>query len=426
MTHALTIHDPSNGLAVQRQPVGLIRPIAAPAEVLQAQEETRAMVAAILQEGRDFGVIPGTDKPSMLKPGAERTALAFGCYYGHPEIVEKEIDHDRAVDWVKRKKEWANKFKGDREFTWKEEHGTSFGLYRYVVRVPVVHRDSGQTVGYGIGSCSTMESKYIDRPRDSENTALKMAHKRAVVGGCLVTFGLSDQFTQDTEDVPSEQLVGENAPKLEPMDPPCPKCAGKMYDNRLSKKSAKQPDFKCKKKECDGVIWPPRAPTNPANAAPAQSATDETGAAPARTIEWAVAYPFPFQIGTPSHEKPMGELGTKHLESIVKWVLGKQEEKGDPTWNDEPLAAMQMVIAARATGKLKEREKSSPTPIATDSDDGGIGFADLSKSLAKLVHHERIPDSTRAEFVARGAKVASTTQLRELIGEVESFITHGF
>jgi hypothetical protein len=40
--------------------------------------------------------------------------------------------------------------------------------------------------------------------------------------------------------------------------PNCPKCQGEMWDNRVGKKNPKAPDFKCKDRECDGVIWPPR------------------------------------------------------------------------------------------------------------------------------------------------------------------------
>lgn len=42
----------------------------------------------------------------------------------------------------------------------------------------------------------------------------------------------------------------------------CPKCDGAMYDNRADKASGKRkastPDFKCRDRECDGVIWPPK------------------------------------------------------------------------------------------------------------------------------------------------------------------------
>ena len=40
--------------------------------------------------------------------------------------------------------------------------------------------------------------------------------------------------------------------------PPCPKCNKSMWDNRVGKKNPKAPDFKCRDKACDGVIWPPK------------------------------------------------------------------------------------------------------------------------------------------------------------------------
>ena len=47
--------------------------------------------------------------------------------------------------------------------------------------------------------------------------------------------------------------------------PSCPLCGGAMWDDRLSKRNPKAPDFKCKNKPkmkggpgCEGVIWPPR------------------------------------------------------------------------------------------------------------------------------------------------------------------------
>jgi hypothetical protein len=32
-----------------------------------------------------------------------------------------------------------------------------------------------------------------------------------------------------------------------------------MWDNRAGKRNPKAPDFKCKDRSCDGVIWPPEA-----------------------------------------------------------------------------------------------------------------------------------------------------------------------
>ena len=39
-------------------------------------------------------------------------------------------------------------------------------------------------------------------------------------------------------------------------EPSCPKCGGRMWDNRLSKRSPKAPDYKCRDRSCDGLIWP--------------------------------------------------------------------------------------------------------------------------------------------------------------------------
>lgn len=190
----------SRALAVRREAVaGLIRPIAKPAEVLAAQNDTRELIQQTLQEDRDYGTIPGTKKPTLYKPGAERVNAAFGCAAQY-RIMEKEVDHDRVNRYTKREWEWHPSIRGKKVYG-PEVVAESQGLYRYVLLCQLVHRESGVVIGEGVGSCSTMESKYIDRPRDLENTVLKMAKKRAYVDATLTTFGLSEQFTQDVEDM---------------------------------------------------------------------------------------------------------------------------------------------------------------------------------------------------------------------------------
>lgn len=46
-------------------------------------------------------------------------------------------------------------------------------------------------------------------------------------------------------------------------EPACPKCGGSMWDNRLTKRTSRAPDFKCRDRACDGVIWPPRPAREP-------------------------------------------------------------------------------------------------------------------------------------------------------------------
>ncbi len=36
----------------------------------------------------------------------------------------------------------------------------------------------------------------------------------------------------------------------------CPQCGGRTWDNRLTKRNPKAPDYKCRDRACDGVIWP--------------------------------------------------------------------------------------------------------------------------------------------------------------------------
>jgi hypothetical protein len=50
-------------------------------------------------------------------------------------------------------------------------------------------------------------------------------------------------------------------------EPSCPKCGGRMWDNRLSKRNPKAPDYKCRNRSCDGVIWPDKAALETAESA---------------------------------------------------------------------------------------------------------------------------------------------------------------
>lgn len=162
-------------------PRALLRPIARPEQMIAVHREASELIRDALEDGRDYGTVPGAGpKKVLLKPGAERLCIAFGLS-PRLEILEKEIDHDRRVEWSSR-----------------SGSGVSRGLYRYVVRC-VLSRD-GVEVGSGIASCSTMETKFVRDPRSAENTAIKMASKRALVAAVLSTLALSDRFTQDVDD----------------------------------------------------------------------------------------------------------------------------------------------------------------------------------------------------------------------------------
>jgi hypothetical protein len=87
----------------------------------------------IMREGIDYGVIPGTgDKPTLLKPGAEKLTTFFGLSV-HYEVIEK------AEDWTGA------------------EHGGEPFFY-YWFRCQMYRGDL--LIAEADGSCNSMESKY--------------------------------------------------------------------------------------------------------------------------------------------------------------------------------------------------------------------------------------------------------------------------
>jgi hypothetical protein len=73
-------------------------------------------------------------------------------------------------------------------------------------------------------------------------------------------------------------MTEQQQPDAETAIPNCPRCQGPMWDNREGKRNPKAPDFKCKDRECDGVIWPPR------NAGAAAAPKPTAGAAAASAV----------------------------------------------------------------------------------------------------------------------------------------------
>lgn len=199
-------------------------------DVIQEAQE-KAMV-----ENTDYGVIPGTNKPTLLKPGAEKLSVLF------------QLDVQ-----LSNEKRWGP---GD--------HLT------VVSKATVFHAPTGSRLGFGEGICSTREKKYayrtanlvcpecrqetvlaskkepgwfcwkkrggcganfgpddqrikgqklgqVDNPDlpDTWNTVVKMAEKRARVDAVLAVTGASALFTQDVEDqeAPQEAEPSPSAPQ---------------------------------------------------------------------------------------------------------------------------------------------------------------------------------------------------------------------
>jgi hypothetical protein len=99
-----------------------------------------------------------------------------------------------------------------------------------------------------------------------EDPAESYARRLARIGRGDLSIANEDTGAPESESAPT--VTGPLASD----EPSCPKCGGRMWDNRLSKRNPKAPDYKCRARNCDGVIWPARA----SDAATANGAT--TGA----------------------------------------------------------------------------------------------------------------------------------------------------
>lgn len=232
------------------------------------------VMKSVMKQDEHYGTIPGTNKPSLLKPGAEKLNLVFRL---RPEyqITKTEL------------------YNGHRE---------------YEVVCTLYHIPTGQSVGQGVGSATTMEGKYRfrggekkdtgkpvpkdywnlkktdpakakeliggdgfgtakfdgewricelgekvehDNPADYYNTVLKMAKKRAHVDAILTATAASDIFTQDTEDM-TEVIPGAAEAKKEskpPLQEP-----QKKSGNGEQRPQMKDPDAPCSEAQTKAIF----------------------------------------------------------------------------------------------------------------------------------------------------------------------------
>lgn len=174
----------SEALAVQDHAPALRSELTVTELVGQVKLIQEAMKVA-MKDGEHFGVIPGTDKPTLLKPGAEKLCLLFR--------LDPEYDTNE-------------RFADD-------------GHYTVTAKCLLYHIPTGNRVASGQGLCSTKESKYAFRnaqpscPDCGEATIFKSKHKPEFYcwkkkGGCGATFPLDNDriASQKTGRVDNENL----------------------------------------------------------------------------------------------------------------------------------------------------------------------------------------------------------------------------
>lgn len=139
----------------------------------------------------DYGVIPGTNKPTLLKPGAETICMLFGLTTNIEilSVIPPQMSKDTEfVSYTIKCKLYKNEY----------------------------------AVSEGVGTCNSFEKKYKNQDAlNVANTIMKMAEKRALVDAVLHVASLSAVFTQDIEDMQDyemketvENMTVEDASKI--------------------------------------------------------------------------------------------------------------------------------------------------------------------------------------------------------------------
>lgn len=91
-----------------------------------------SFVKELMREGIDFGAVPGTEKPTLLKPGAEKLCTFFG-------LTKRFTIIDKTEDW-----------------TGKEHGGETF--FNYLYRCSLYHGD--RLIAESDGSANSWENRY--------------------------------------------------------------------------------------------------------------------------------------------------------------------------------------------------------------------------------------------------------------------------
>jgi len=170
----------------------------------------QATLKSILVESHDFGKIPGCgDKPTLLKPGAEKILMALGLTSDYEILKATEDFNDKGFFAYTIK---CTLLKGENKITEGLGHANSKEkkwAYEFVLEKDLpkgIDKELLKSKKFE-GQFGTYYKYEVEADANSKaNTILKMAKKRAQVDAVLTVASLSEIFTQDFDDLPPEEV----------------------------------------------------------------------------------------------------------------------------------------------------------------------------------------------------------------------------
>lgn len=213
------------GLAVQQST--FLSPAINMTGAMERYNAMNQFIAGILKDGVDYGKVPGSDKPTLLKPGAEKLASFFGLspHFNLDEKVEDWTGENHGGEPFFYYRYKCQLFKGELMIAEGEGSCNSWEKkyrYRQGTRTcpecgqPSIFKSKNNPEYYcwnkkgGCGATFKLTDDRINSqeigqtknpdPAEQVNTIQKMAQKRALIAPVLIATNASEKFTQDIED----------------------------------------------------------------------------------------------------------------------------------------------------------------------------------------------------------------------------------
>lgn len=198
---------------------GAVNPAMNPAQALEMTLQIKEFTKAVMIPKEDYGTIPGCgDKPTLLKPGAEKLLNYFGLGFSI-DCIEKTITKEFVIFIYKcnvykinnpsviiascegscNSGETKYAFKNEYEITGREVPG-EYWKNRDIYLIGGKGHGTKKVDGKWLVTVSNKTE--LDNHFDQVNTIQKMAQKRAFVGAAISATKASHCFTQDIEDNP--------------------------------------------------------------------------------------------------------------------------------------------------------------------------------------------------------------------------------